>query len=175
MTAADAVSAISTSADGEKHTVTIAGNITADNLTAIKDAINSNKAKINLDLGGTTGLTEIPNQMFANCRYLISVNIPNNVTSIGEQAFYSCTSLLSVNIPDSVTSIGKEAFSYCFALKSITVPDSVASIGDYMFYDCVSLTTVNYGGTKAQWEELINGVNIYLSENATVKCSDGDI
>ena len=266
MTVEDAVSAISTSADGEECTIIIAGDI-SEALGEIADAIKNNYyAKIILDLGGATGLTEIPNQAFANCFALKSITVPDSVTSIGEQSFYSCTSLLSVNIPDSVTSIGKEAFAYCFDLKTITIPDSVASIGDgafkccssltvvnipdgvtsignemffgcgcltsivipssvtsigrmaftscglisvtipygvisigdntftychnltdvsipasvtsigdYMFYDCVSLTTVNYGGTQKQWEELINGVNIYLSENATVSCTDGDI
>lgn len=144
MTAAAAIAEIAGFTDSEEHTVTVAGTITADDLTAIKDAIsgNINKPKIILDLGGTTGLTEIPSKAFKECRYLTGVNIPSSVTSIGEYAF-SESPLSSVTIPDSVTSIGEYAFSRCESLTSVTIPESVTSIGDNVFDYCSSLTSVN--------------------------------
>ncbi len=144
MTAAAAATAIAGFTDSEEHTVTVAGTISADDLTAIKEAINgnSNKPKIILDLGGTTGLTEIPSKAFYECRYLTGVNIPSSVTSIGRYAF-SDSPLSSVTIPDSVTSIGEYAFSRCASLISVTIPESVTSIGDNVFDYCSSLTSVN--------------------------------
>ena len=143
MTAAAAIAEIAGFSDGEEHTVTVAGTITAGDLTAIKEAINGNtkKPKIILDLGGTTGLTEIPSKAFKECRYLTGVNIPSSVTSIGEYAF-SDSPLSSVTIPDSVTSIGEYAFSRCERLTSVTIPESVTSIGDNVFDYCSSLTSV---------------------------------
>ena len=144
MTATAAIAEIAGFSDGEEHTVTVAGTITAGNLTAIKEAINENtkKPKIILDLGGTTGLTEIPSKAFKECRYLTGVNIPSSVTSIGEYAF-SDSPLSSVTIPDSVTSIGEYAFSRCERLTSVTIPESVTSIGDNVFDYCSRLTSVN--------------------------------
>ena len=166
MTAAAAIEKIASFTDGEEHTVTVAGTITADDLTAIKKAINgnSNRPKIILDLGGTTGLTEIPSKAFKECRYLTGVNIPSSVTSIGEYAFSDsplssvtipdsvtsigeyafsrCERLTSVTIPDSITSIDSDVFSYCEFLTSVTIPDTVTSIGDSAFYNCSSLTNV---------------------------------
>ena len=144
MTAAAAIEKISSFTDGEEHTVTVAGTITAADLTAIKDAINgkSNHPQIILDLGGTTGLTEIPSKAFKECLYLTGVNIPSSVTSIGEYAF-SESPLSTVTIPDSVTSIGDYAFSRCERLTSVTIPESVTSIGNNVFDYCHSLTSVN--------------------------------
>ena len=101
---------------------------------------------------------------------LTSIEFLDDVTSIGEGAFYTCRNLTSITIPNSVTSIGDYAFNYCSNLTSVTIPDSVISIGKHVFRYS-GLTTVNYGGTQAQWETLINDVDIALPENATVNCT----
>ena len=148
MTAAAAITEISSFADGEEHTVAVAGAITADDLAAIKGAINgnSNHPQIILDLGGTTGLTEIPSEAFKECRYLTGVNIPSSVTSIGRYAF-SDSPLTNITIPDSVTSIGDYAFSRCARLKSVAIPESVTSIGNNVFDYCDFLTSVTIPDT----------------------------
>ncbi len=167
MTAAAAIAEISSFTDGEEHTVAVAGTITADDIAKIKEAINgnSNHPQIILDLGGTTGLTEIPSEAFKECRYLTCVNIPSSVTSIGryafsdsplssvtipssvtsigDYAFSRCARLKSVAIPESVTSIGNNVFDYCDFLTSVTIPDTVTSIGNSAFANCFSLTDVN--------------------------------
>ena len=48
--------------------------------------------------------------IFASCKGLTSITIPNSVTSIGDMAFQYCSGLTSVTIPNSVTSIGFNAF-----------------------------------------------------------------
>lgn len=143
MTAAAAIEKIASFTDGEEHTVTVAGTITADDLTAIKKAINgnSNRPKIILDLGGTTGLAEIPREAFNKCNYLTGVNIPNCVTSIGYRAFANCNLLTSAEIPNSITSIGEDAFYYS-SLSSVTIPNSVTSISKSAFSGCRRLTSI---------------------------------
>lgn len=75
-----------------------------------------------------------------------TVEIPGGVTAIGDYAFSGCTGLTEVSIPSSVKSVGKNAFAWCSNL------------------------TIQYAGTKAQWERL--GVD---TKDVTVVCSDGTV
>ena len=119
------------------------GKMTPDMLTSIAESMKNNaSAEITLNLSGTTGLTEIPDEAFGSCYNLTNVIIPDGVTSIGYSVFNSCSSLTSVTIPDSVTTIGDSAFYNCDNLASVTIPDSVTSIGDGAFSGCSSLTSV---------------------------------
>ena len=102
--------------------------------------------------------------LYVNDVLTTNLVIPNGVTDICTGAFWGCDTLTSIVIPDSVTSIGDVAFSGCSNLKRVTISDSVKNIGDYAFYVCDSLTTVEYGGSKADWEEINIGV---LNENLT--------
>ena len=58
-----------------------------------------------------------------------------------------------------VTSISDYAFYCCYRLASVTIPDSVTSIGNSAFYNCTKLTTINYRGTKSQWNSISKGAN----------------
>ena len=112
-----------------------------------------------------TGITEINQGAFYDCRKLTGITIPESVTAIGEYAFYNCESLLHIGIPKAVTTIqsctfygckslteivipkgtnriGFGAFEYCTGLTSIVIPDSVTDIGSYVFYGCTGLTSM---------------------------------
>lgn len=120
------------------------------------------------------GVTIISYAAFGNCESLTSVTISDNVTTIGDSAFNRCKSLASVTIPNSVTTIGAFAFRNCRSLTSVTIPDGVTTIGEDAFSWCTSLETVNYGGTKAEWEAITIGANNELT-NAEIICTDGII
>ncbi len=79
--------------------------------------------------------------LFRNCSYLISLEIPVGVKTIGDYAFYECTALKKLTLPEGLTSIGEYAFSYCYALESFNIPSSVNSIGKYAFWHCQALTS----------------------------------
>ncbi len=88
--------------------------------------------------------------------------------------FEGCSGIEKFTIPDGVTNIGRSAFLDCKNLTSITIPSSVKKIDAYAFDYC-GLTSVNYGGTKAQWNEIvINGSNKPLT-SSIIHCTDGDI
>ena len=70
--------------------------------------------------------------------------------------------------------IGEKAFLGCKNLTNITLPSSIKKIDVYAFDDC-GLTSVNYEGTKSQWNEIvINSLNQPLT-SSTIHCTDGDI
>ena len=150
MTAAKAISIIENFDDGEEHTVTIAGNITADDIAKIKEAIDGNKdsPKIILDLGGTTGLTEIPYQSFQVCENLAGIVIPEGVTTINDFAFNGCTGLKTVSLPKDI------------------------NFGSFVFNACNSIAHVNFSGTMEEFANL-GGID-YCSELFKAEITFGD-
>ena len=117
------------------------------------------------------GVESIYSGAFRKCLNLTNVTIPDSVHSIDSFVFPGCTNLTSISIPDGVASIRDSTFSNCSNLKSVTIPDSVTSIGNSAFSNCSSLTTVNFKGTKEQWDAIkIEDHNDPL-KNATVNCT----
>ena len=149
-----------------------------------------------------SGLLEIGNKAFENCFQLKSITLRNGVQRIGSYAFAGCENLESIVIPDTVTSIGEACFQRCSRLKSVTLGKGLQSqdtmdakgnlimkadgttpkkntheIGKFAFYFCKEINSVNYTGTKEEFERLHVDVSVFLSVTATkvVHCSDGDI
>ena len=163
----DAASVINRLGEGE-HTVTVTGEISAEYLAEIANAIKgkySTGTKVILDLSGATGLESIPemtfnanfglieivlpqsvtsieNGAFATCIELKSVKIGSGVTKIGDLAFVNCTSLTSIEIPDSVTSVGAQSFQACESLKDVTLGKGLTSISSCMFSGCSALEKI---------------------------------
>lgn len=138
-------------ADGAAHTIALAGLITKDVITMIRDTLAENPdIKVNLDLGATTGLTEIPDNAFyfyneddnteIKCPNLVGIVLPKNITSIGSYAF-GYTGISEVVIPDSVTKIGEGAFSST-KLTQVIIPNSVTEIGEFAFCNS-SISKIN--------------------------------
>ncbi len=97
-----------------------------------------------------------------------------SVTSIGDSAFNYCVTLLSITIPESVTSIGYSAFENCRSLKSISIPVGITKIVELTFNGCESLTTVYYGGSESEWNNVFISTNNLPLLNAEIVFAEDD-
>ncbi len=149
----------------------VAPALAADGDFTIKDGVLTKYNGSGGDVTIPDGVTDIGQLAFQGCTGLTSVTFPEGVTGIGLAAFSGCTGLTSVTIPDGVDKINSSAFELCTGLTSVTIPSSVniaAAIGNMAFYGCESLTDVYYGGSEAQWNDVMD---IYYGtglENATI-------
>ena len=152
------------------------GKITYDQAAAVTDlgtVFSGNTAITSFDeLQYFTGLQEISNNAFSNCKSLTSITIPDNVTRIGKSAFSSCSKLTSVTIPNGVTIIGERAFMSCSMLMYIDIPNSVTSIAPYVFSGCRTLTSVTIPkGVKSinssAFSDCLSLTSITIPDNVT--------
>lgn len=87
-----------------------------------------------------TGVTELPEQMVAQCANLTEVEFKgNNVEKIGGYAFSLCTSLTKFTVPDSVKEIGEYAFAACTGLTEVILSENMTEIPAGCFAGCSSL------------------------------------
>lgn len=115
------------------------------------------------------GINYLINYVGTDTEITLPVNYNGQKYVINDYAFYNCSKLTSVTIGDGVTSIGSWAFYYCTSLTNITIPKSVTSIGEYVFCRCSSLETINYKGSKEQWDSISKDLNWdYSTGNYTI-------
>ena len=107
--------------------------------------------------------TEIPEEMFAGCEYLQTVQPINQLTNVGRAAFKGCSQFSNLEIL-KVASIGEEAFAGtaytrldfsqiterfyagafrdCQNLEWVSWPSSNTYLPDYLFAGCSKLSTI---------------------------------
>lgn len=160
--------------DGETHTISISGDMTADDFAALKGVLYGKK--VCLDLSATT-ITEIPSNAFNNasndCRGLAGIILPASVEKIGFRAFYNSeletvvipksntavtideaafhgSELKSIVIPGNVKTISADAFGSCRKLASVVIEEGVQSIGYQGFYYCKALKSITIPSTVTE-------------------------
>ena len=100
--------------------------------------------------------------IFANCKTIKNVVLPEGIEEIPEGMFYKCSNLTTVNIPSTVKTIGQFAF-WGSGIKSITIPNTVTSIGASAFRECENLTTAKLSTGVTELPEYM----FYYSEKLT--------
>jgi len=88
-----------------------------------------------------TGVTNVGDRAFKDCRYLTCVFLDNNITTIGEKAFYIDEYLSAVNMPRKLECIDKAAFYGCDTLTFVRAGScsKLKRIEDHAFYSCTML------------------------------------
>ncbi len=165
------------------ETITIGANVESISgtpfyeCTALKNFIvsdkNQNYKSVNGNLYTKDGKTLVK---YAIGKTDSSFSIPNGIINIGECAFESSSFLTEIIIPNGVSYIGYYAFNCAYALESVTIPTSVTYIDFGAFIICNSLASINFNGTKAQWNAIEKGEYWdEYTENYTVYCTNGNI
>ena len=118
------------------------------------------------------GVIFIGNGAFGHCDSLESVTIPGSVKGMDAGVFSKCSGLKYVTVDEGVTTLGEYMFDDCTSLEIVSLPKSLKTIEDAVFADCTSLESINFGGTKEQWND-INKSSIWdvKAGNYTVHCS----
>ena len=60
----------------------------------------------------------------------------------------------TITVKEGTTSIAEICFAECTNLTSITIPKSVTYIGMGAFFMCDNLKTINYKGSKEDWNNI---------------------
>ena len=103
---------------------------------------------------------------------ITEITLPRNLLCIGDSAFVSCSNLSNVCVLQAVY-IGYYAFGYA-PDSSYTLPASLKYIGADAFMRRGGVEyTVDFAGTKAEWESIKKYGAWYAP--TVVRCTDGDI
>lgn len=91
---------------------------------------------------------------FMNCSTLQDIELSCRITELSESVFAGCISLKSIDIPEGITQILDDAFAGCEQLERIAIPSSVTKIPASAFSSCENLKTVEYSGSRSQWNAI---------------------
>ncbi len=145
--------------------------------------------KVTLD-----GVKYIGEKAFSYCSMLTEVVLPDSLTVIGKSAFER-SGIADITLPRNLICIGDSAFANCSKLTNVcvlrvvyigyyafgyapdssyTLPSSLKYIGADAFMRRSGVEyTVDFSGTKAEWESIEKHKNWYAP--TVVRCTDGDI
>lgn len=107
---------------------------------------------------------------FKGCASLKKVTLPNNVETIPRTFLSDCTSLEEAIIPEGVTKLESYVFEGSDHLKKVCLPSTLKYVESDIFEGCSALQTVEFGGTKEQWDAIRWDEGDDSLKNATVIC-----
>lgn len=84
----------------------------------------------------------IENRAFANCKNIVSIELPDTLEHIGIRAFVNCRSLEALRTPESLKMISDDAFFGCDNMISLTVT-GLTTISSQAFYGCDKLEDIS--------------------------------
>ncbi len=158
---------------------------TGNGLTSIGDQAFANCQNLKQVLIGNN-VKDIGYRAFYNCNNLaeiifnaVSVNdIPNN-----SFPFYNAGKDgdgIEVTFGDDVLKIPARLFNVgginAPKICRITISENVKIIGNSAFCGCIYLTTIEFGGTKTQWLEIVKDTDWNSNTGYyTIRCTDGNL
>ena len=96
----------------------------------------------------TAEITSLGHNVFAGCKNLSEVILPDKVGIIENGAFYDCDNLTDLRLPLMADSIQNDAFRNCSALKSVTIPSGLRTLTNTAFNGCTSLEEVKIADSR---------------------------
>ena len=147
-------------ADGASYTVTGIEEYVRDNNIIIPEKYNG------------LPVTAIGEKAFFECKYIMSVDLPDTVKSIGKNAFDSCTRLTTMEIP---VSMGESAARSCASRAG----EEESTIADEAFSGCTGLVEVVnnssldiIAGSDAHGEVALHAIEVHDGESKVTYTDD---
>lgn len=143
------------------HTVTL-----PDSVTAIEERAFTGTALTQIHI--PANVAQIGTDAFSECFALSTItsdsesypaidNVLYEKAANGDYALIRYPSRRAdpaFKIPNGVARIETHAFAGCARLERIAIPSSVTKISEYAFSSCESLKTVEYSGSRSQWNAI---------------------
>lgn len=143
------------------HTVTL-----PDSVTAIEERAFTGTALTQIHI--PANVAQIGTDAFSECFALSAItsdsesypaidNVLYEKAANGDYALIRYPSQRAdpaFKIPNGVARIETHAFAGCARLERIAIPSSVTKISEYAFSSCESLKTVEYSGSRSQWNAI---------------------
>lgn len=111
--------------------ITIEGKLDNADFTLMRDYMPN---LVSIDISKTTA-TEIPDFIFSHKKYLMTIELPENLKAIGQRAFSGCNKLCgNIQLPSTVNRIDYGAFMGCTNLRKVIVTGEYpTTLGDMIF------------------------------------------
>lgn len=121
-------------------------------------------------------VTKLGDAAFANTPLVSVTFAPNSLlTTLGDGVFADCRMLTSIALPEDITSMGSYTFENCLLLKTVEMP-KVKTLGAYTFYGASNLQEVTFHAeaeTAGTYTFMGTPVKKVTLGNATTKLEDG--
>lgn len=103
-------------------------------------------------------ITSVGTGAFTSCEGMRRVRfMPGNGTvMLGDNLFSQCRNLVSVTLPQTTDRISSGMFASCTSLPTLYIPASVTEIGENPFTSCNFLKYIYFGGSQAEWNRISN-------------------
>lgn len=144
-----------------------------DNIASIESYAFSQSSIVEIQIPDT--ITELPRSCFSECLHIKKVQLSDNLETIARGCFYY-SGIQELYLPDSLMSIFGSAFSNCPMLTYISIPANIKYLGPDLFSRDKELRTIEYRGTKSNWERVTKVPDLFDSSYVEkISCVDGDI
>lgn len=91
-----------------------------------------------------TGVTNILQRTFQDCKVMTTISLPNTVTELANYVFQGCSALETIGLSTSLKKLGSSTFANCVALQEVVLPDGFTTTGSNTFINCPSLTRIYF-------------------------------
>ena len=107
----------------------------------------------------------------------VKLVIDDSVKGLNSRVLMDNQKLKEIIIGNNITVLEDDTINNLLSLTTLTIPKSVTTIESYAFSKSPYIDTINYTGTKAEWEKIEKGTD-WLEmayQDVTIKCTDGNI
>ena len=127
------------------------------------------------DLVLPNNTTNVSTSVFAGFNKLTVVRLAPQTKLIGIKTFQNCSELTTFIAGKSLSTISDSAFIGCKKLEYVSLNTNLQKICYNAFGDCPLLTTIQFEGTRGEWNSINKESGWASNSLKEIVCSDGTI